>query len=354
VHDRLLWSRRLVRSALARTLAPVLPVDRHLVLGYHRVVERFDREAAWTMPASLVSRRMLERHLDCIGRHHEFVSLDELGTRLTERRRNGRPLAAVTFDDGYRDVYDNALPMLTRKGIPAAVFVVTDLVGTTKMQTHDRLHALLRSAFGSWTAPALLERMARAGVPETGRLSVPRSTDAFGWTRALLTGLSNRSLHQLIALLDDEFGGDRPTPEGLLTMTWAQVVEAHRAGFTIGSHTQSHVLLTNESGSRVFEEVAESRRELERRLGAPVAHFAYPDGRFNRTAVKAVRLAGYRFAFTTCRHRDRRDPLLTIPRRVLWEHSAVDTRGQFAPAVMRYLEQNWAPRRQPCSWQSHA
>ena len=62
----------------------------------------------------------------------EFVSLDELGQRLSEGRRDDRPLAAVTFDDGYRDVYENAFPMLVRKGIPAAVFVVTKLIGTSR------------------------------------------------------------------------------------------------------------------------------------------------------------------------------------------------------------------------------
>src|SRR5437867_4054170 len=69
--------------------------------------------------------------------------------------------------------------------------------------------------------------------------------------------------------------------------------------------------------------------------GRPVWHFAYPDGRFNAAVVDEVAAAGYRFAYTTCRHRDPRRPLLTVPRRLLWENSCVDAAGRFSPAIMR-------------------
>jgi hypothetical protein len=101
----------------------------------------------------------------------------------------------------------------------------------------------------------------------------------------------------------------------------------------VGSHTRSHALLTNESESKVWEETRGSRRRLEARLGKPIRHFAYPDGRYDEAALRAVANAGYRFGYTTCRHRDEAYPNLTIPRKVLWERSCVDTRGRFSPAI---------------------
>ena len=59
----------------------------------------------------------------------------------------------MTFDDGYRDVYEQAFPVLRRKGIPAAVFVVTDLVGRPFWQVHDRLYHLVAKAFATWDDP---------------------------------------------------------------------------------------------------------------------------------------------------------------------------------------------------------
>jgi peptidoglycan/xylan/chitin deacetylase (PgdA/CDA1 family) len=105
----------------------------------------------------------------------------------------------------------------------------------------------------------------------------------------------------------------------------------------VGSHGRSHALLTNEAEPTRRDETRESRRILEDRLGAAIEHFAYPAGRFDPAAVASVAAAGYRFAYTTCAHRDPLRPLLTIPRRLLWERSCLDARGGFSPAVMSCL-----------------
>ena len=127
----------------------------------------------------------------------------------------------------------------------------------------------------------------------------------------------------------------------------------HRAGVTIGSHTRTHALLSHEDPTRVRDEVDGSRQELERRLGAPVCHLAYPDGRFNGAVVDEVAAAGYRLAFTTCRHRDLRHPRLTVPRRLLWQNSCTDGAGRFSPALMRCQVQGVFDRIGRCR-QDHA
>src|SRR5439155_656683 len=108
--------------------------------------------------------------------------------------------------------------------------------------------------------------------------------------------------------------------------------EMHRAGLAIGSHTKRHVLLTNEAPGVTVDEIAGSRRDLERGLGAPVRYFAYPDGRFNSAVVSAVADAGYQLAVTACGHRESGYPLLTVPRRLLWEHATVDAALRFSPS----------------------
>jgi peptidoglycan/xylan/chitin deacetylase (PgdA/CDA1 family) len=110
--------------------------------------------------------------------------------------------------------------------------------------------------------------------------------------------------------------------------------EMRKGGFAIGSHTASHALLTNESMKDILRELISSRLELETRLGITVPYFAYPDGRFHSEIVRAVKSSGYTFGFSTCAHRDPEYPLLTVPRRVLWEKSCVDPFGSFDPAVM--------------------
>ena len=118
------------------------------------------------------------------------------------------------------------------------------------------------------------------------------------------------------------------------SLTWDEIVALHAAGMTIGSHTASHAHLVGLEPERLAMELAGSRRALEQRLGAPVEHFAYPDGQFDRATVTAVERAGYRFAYTVCRHRDPQRPLLTIPRVMLWQRSSLAASGRFSGSVL--------------------
>lgn len=310
--------------------------DLPLVLGYHRVVEDFAAHSTRTMPAMLVSRSMLEHHLDWVGRRYRLVSLAEVGSRLESRMPAGR-LAAVTFDDGYRDVYENAWPLLKRKGIPFAVFVVTDLIGTSHLPIHDRLYLFLERALagGGSHSRNLAALLREVDVDLLGRERLDRGpADPLAMTGLLLGRLPQAEVERVVERLeaDGPLGGDEL--QAMRPLTWGMLSEMQRSGVTVGSHTKSHALLTNENGRKRTEETAASREALEKSLGIEVRDFAYPAGRFDTDAVEAVGASGYRFGYTTCRHRDPRHPLLTIPRVLLWERSSSDAAGRFSAAVM--------------------
>jgi peptidoglycan/xylan/chitin deacetylase (PgdA/CDA1 family) len=292
-----------------------------VVLGYHRVVDDFAASAATTIPALLISVRMLERQLDWIGRRYRFVDLNELGARI--ERGDSRPIAAITFDDGYRDFYTHALPLLQRKGIPAAVFVVTDHVGTRRVQAHDKLYLLLARRQGR-PLPKICK-----GVPEISTLN------PYDAMRTLLETWPLEAVEQITSVLAAEDSIPDEVWEPCYSVTWEMLDRIRRAGVIVGSHTKTHALLANESAARVREEATGSRAQLEARLGSSVEHFAYPSGIFNTVAVKAVAAAGYRFAYTTCTHRSAQYPHLTIPRGVLWENACLDRNRNFSSAIMR-------------------
>ena len=303
-----------------------------LVIGYHRVVEDFAASAATSIPSMLVSRQMLERHLDWIGRRFRFVSLDELGARLDGSDGSDDPVAAITFDDGYRDFYDHAFPLLKQKGIPAAVFVVTDLVSTTRVQTHDKLYLLLSRRVGARN----LKPVELAGLLQGLGISVPGIVDntPYQATRALLEALPMASIGRVVAALESEASISEDTFKPFYSLTWEMLDRVQRSGMTIGSHTRTHVMMTRESGPRVLDEVTGPRDEIKRRLGTDVRHFAYPSGQFNIDSVNAVAKAGYRFGYTVCGHRDAGHPRLTVPRTLLWENSCRDFRGAFSGPIL--------------------
>ncbi len=275
-----------------------------LVVGYHRTVERFPTDPRRTIPSMCITTTMLERQLDWIGRRFQFVPLDDLNVPP-----RGKPAAAVTFDDAYADFYQLAFPLLKRKGIPAAVFVVTDLAGTSQLLVHDLLYLLLT----------------RTDNPPD---------DPHAEVEAVLHSLPFADVLRVIETLEPREHFDCEIWQEHRVMNWEELAKVQSAGITIGSHTQSHALLPNESLARVRQELAGSKQLLESRLGKPVHHFAYPCGSFDTATVRAVNEAGYRFAYSICQHRDPCYQSLTIPRRVLWEKSSLDFLGSFSPAIM--------------------
>jgi peptidoglycan/xylan/chitin deacetylase (PgdA/CDA1 family) len=297
-----------------------------LVVGYHRVVDRMPAARPAVIEPMFASRQMFERQLDWIGQRYRFVSLDELGARLESVERCEEPIASVTFDDGYRDVYEHAFPVLMRKGIPAAVFVVTDWLEAGDLLPHDRLYFLLAR---SW--PRSRDVLARLGVVRP-RWEGPKSP--FEALRLLLTGRAQEELGRVIAALEEQATLENAEVESVQPLTWEMVDRMHKAGVTIGSHTRSHAVLTQEARPRQLDELTSSRHVLEQRLGTRIEHLAYPDGAFDTQVVSAAATAGYRFAYTTCRHRHTTRPLLTIPRRILWENTCLDAGGRFSGAVM--------------------
>jgi peptidoglycan/xylan/chitin deacetylase (PgdA/CDA1 family) len=276
------------------------------VTGYHTVVE--DHAAlSGLMPGLAITAATFEAQVDWMARRFDLIAVDDMPSTEQHgqpRRPGQKPLAAITFDDGYRGVYDFALPILQRKGIPASMFVVTDRVGDTRPLAHDRIFRILRR-----------------------RRPVEAAHEA---TRTLLHTLANDEI-ELVAGQDSE-AVDESSPE--LPATWPMILALRDAGWTIGSHSRTHARLVACSPDEMRDEVRGSREMLADRLGRPVRHFAYPDGAFTPDSVEAIAEAGFTNAYTTCSHRDSRYPALTYPRTMLWEGSSIDAEGRVSPAIL--------------------
>jgi peptidoglycan/xylan/chitin deacetylase (PgdA/CDA1 family) len=346
-----------VKTALASTISRTHELglaealargpERPLILGYHRVVEDFAGIARDENPSQLTSREMFERHLDVVGRHFRFASLDEIGAHLATGEPFTDRVAAVTFDDGYRDNYENAFPILQRKGIPATVFVVTDLIGQAHWQTHDKLYHLVSKAFARWDDPRreLAQLLNDLGLPAADLLrnrlatSTPLTT-----VSALLPDLSQANVGRVMHALESQVGNGLCNMP--LSLTWPMIEEMHRAGVIIGSHTRTHISLPAESMDTVLKELAGSKQAIEERTGTPVVHFAYPGGQFTPRDVATLERTGYRFGYTACPHQDPQHPTLTIERLLLWEGSSVDGDGRFSPAILScQINDLWPPAR---------
>lgn len=308
-----------------------------LIVGYHRVVNDYAASSRHAIDPSLVSVRTMGKQLDWIGRHYDLCSLDEVHSSPINGTRRNKPRAAITFDDGYADVFHNAFPFLQKKGIPFAVFATTDLVGSRDLFAHDelylRLSYLLSEPEGA--AARLGQMLRRVGCWNAISSVFPAaSCEPYRLTRAMLGTFRQAEIRTIIEILRSHTELPESVIEQSRVMDWDMLQRMHREGVVIGCHSKSHAILTSEDDATVLSETRKGKVEIEDRLGGRVEHFAYPDGAFDAATINAVARAGYRYAYTVCFHRSSSSPQFTVPRRMLWEQSNVNALGKVSHAIM--------------------
>jgi O-antigen/teichoic acid export membrane protein/peptidoglycan/xylan/chitin deacetylase (PgdA/CDA1 family) len=278
----------LARGWRRTTRAP----GRALILMYHRISDEPDYLGLTVSPA------VFAQHLDVLRRRTRVVPLAALVARLTDPAPLDTDEVAITFDDGYRDNLDHALPLLSARGLPATVFASIGFVDGSSRPTGERLRDACEELWrrgtppGAWAGAAPVDRRVRHVLAAPGSLhGVAELRNAL----KDLPGDGERLLEGLEALAG---GGTR---RGDLMLDWDGVRALAAAGIEIGSHAVTHGILSRMPPAQAEDEIRASKRRLEREVGRPVVGFAFPNGRrgdFLPEHVAALRRAGYLYACT--------------------------------------------------------
>ena len=259
------------------------------ILVYHRV----KREPDSFLPAMRLAT--FERQMECLARRFHVVDLTE-ALEAISRESVPDNAVVITFDDGYRDNFDVAWPVLSGLALPATVFLATGVIGTQRILWHDRVF----HAFHETTAATL-----PGFGPDGGalRLDGPeRRRAALDRVLSHLKSLDPERRDETIGRVLGRLGIAEPAPTARLMLSWEEVREMRRGGMGFGAHTVTHPVLSRLPIERAREEIAGSKREIERQVGAPVTLFAYPNGResdFDATTKEILRSEGYAGAVTS-------------------------------------------------------
>lgn len=274
-----------------------------LILTYHRFSESDDPDKT---PAAA-----FEQQLDYLAAHYDVAPLGRLVAEMNSREprtKTGKGMAAITIDDGYRDSYEIAYPLLRRRNLPATVFVVTEFADRHCWIWTDKARYLCARANPQWLTTRIggHESWLELGDEASRRRTALRLND-------LLKKLPEEAKESALDRLAETLGVPLPEapPEHLRSITWEQAREMDQNGVEIGSHTRTHPILTNISEEHLRRELYESRLRLEEVLGRQVEQFCYPNGDNDDRVQREVARAGYRIAVTTVSGLNKRgdDPL---------------------------------------------
>jgi peptidoglycan/xylan/chitin deacetylase (PgdA/CDA1 family) len=332
---RALFASRILQLALRLTMRRKV-----VVLTYHRVLSREDAARTWSHPAIVVTRDTFERHLEVIRRFFRPLSLPEFSSYLSGQTALSGPACLVTFDDGWRDTFEEAWPLLQRYRVPAVVFIPVDLIGQERPFWQEALGEVL---FAAWTRArrdvefrnhilTTLQRAEVAGVLDA------EPNQAHDRIRAAVNALKARPVavaQQLLATLSAELA-IAPSPLDRL-MDWPQVQSMARDGIVFGGHGATHRILTTLAGDELRAEVLRSKAPLSPEIAGEVTAFCYPNGDWNAEVADAVRGAGYQIAFSTrAGHVEPTDDRLALRRINISEDRAAEA-PMFLATVLGFL-----------------
>lgn len=283
--------------------------DSLTVVMFHRTLGRQDPRWAVCDPDYTLEDRLFAESLAFFARHYRVVSLaDVVAAQRGERRLPPRALL-ISFDDGWADNVDHALPALRRAGLPAVMFVAADAVGAGQPFFQERLISAWRR--GALSLPTLAREVAQAVGSEV--VNADTAEAAQSTPRAGVPGVLRRliaALEQLPKPIRDALlaGHAAAMDDGVRHMIDVEELAQLRAGAVeIGLHGKSHVAMTRaddldaELGGAMSQLRAHVDAADDRAADDAVVcrTMSFPHGAFDAAIAERARDAGYALLFTS-------------------------------------------------------
>jgi peptidoglycan/xylan/chitin deacetylase (PgdA/CDA1 family) len=259
---------------LRRRLERLSQTDAVTILSLHRVAPHDGSSYPPMEP------RLFDRLLSFCSRHFEVVRFDGLGAE----RKSRKPRLILSFDDGYKDFIDYAVPILERHGLRANQNIIPACVERGR----PPLNVVAQDFIGR--APASL--LAELDVPGFGRLSAHQDRERVG--QSVSDFIKNKPMSEQHALDDallpqfERLDGFHPTP----VMSRSEITQI-AAVHELGAHSYEHATMAAEDNAYVADDARRCRAYFADVLKRPTSIYAFPNGSYRPQHPAMIREAGF-------------------------------------------------------------
>jgi peptidoglycan/xylan/chitin deacetylase (PgdA/CDA1 family) len=286
------------------------------ILTFHRVLR--DRDSASMLPTaktSVITPEYLDELLSlCRKRGYRFISIDDLPDVLSSRSpKSSQKFLICSFDDGYRDVYETAYPVLKKHGVPFIIYVSSGFTERTGFLWWDVISDIL-----------LHEKelvLLRKGEMVRNDIRPENRDQLFGAARKCILEYSRDELLRYQQFVTDYYGVDTSVYPEKGILSWKALREiAEDPLCTIGAHSENHLAMKYQTEDVVRSEIINCRNAIENNLGGKVKHFAFPYGGPDTVTARDISIAGSVGFTTVCTTRrtnifaEHYNYLYTLPR----------------------------------------
>jgi peptidoglycan/xylan/chitin deacetylase (PgdA/CDA1 family) len=260
------------------------------ILRFHRINDNNDPFL------SAFSTKMFEKHIKYLKRKYTILPLENIINEFAQ----GKPLhnaVAITFDDGYRDNFLYAYPVLKKYAVPATIFLTSGLINTGEILWMDKIRYVLKKT--KKKALQMIDIFHGKIYPLN---TIDEKIEALNGLYMDLIKCDERDKLHYINSIIEPLGVQNFDELADLMLTWEQVKIMGNNGVSFGAHTVSHPILSRIPIHQARQEILKSKEDIEKNVEKPVSSFAYPNGKeadFNEDICDLVKESGCTFACTT-------------------------------------------------------
>jgi len=269
-----------------------------LILSYHHVIPRRLIRENSLMTGMYLSSESFEDHLDWLVKHFRVMPLEKIIGMIRSGTRWEKALCAVTFDDGWKDVYDHAFPLLRKHSVPATVFSVGSMIGLQGPGDLDSVFEAIQMADNVSDAAVSgiseIDALIRSDAIQDRVEKARQVTDLF---RELPYDKYKEACANINRYLYNTFDLD-PVRWKYRTMSWDEMRELQKHAIDFGYHSKTHPMLTKVPDSLLETEIALPFEEYKKEGIFLKPIFCYPDGKFSGAAMSVLEDEGYAGAVT--------------------------------------------------------
>ena len=261
-----------------------------VILTYHRIGPDNN---AWLFPPTSTSD--FEKQMKYLAKTHKIMTLGKLAEVLQKGKNLEEKIAVVTFDDGYKDSYLYAFPILKKYNIPATIFLITGHIGKGDLFWFDKIRYLL------WNTK--IKKFKLDDIGEFLLDSIDNKLKSMLILVEKLKKIRNENKNNILKELEDICDINIPSDLGRdFILSWDEIIEMNEYGINFGAHTVTHPILTRVSLDRARFEISQSKKYIEKRLNQNINTFCYPNGTiedFNNDIIEIIKNSGFSCAVTT-------------------------------------------------------
>jgi peptidoglycan/xylan/chitin deacetylase (PgdA/CDA1 family) len=225
-----------------------------------------------------------------------FLSLEELETALAEKGKFSKPLVHFSFDDGYRDNFQYAFPVLKKYGIPFSIFVVSDFINNSQ----PFLWWYMVDHIISQNKPIIFDKY-NFGIT-ANMYNKNSKEELFELLRNFLLDHVDENREYFEAILRSQCNDYKNLPE---TLCWDELNEMVASGLCeLGVHTKTHARSVKLSEEQMEQEVVNCMDAIFKHTGVISKWFAYPYGGISDigerdTITRMMKRSGIKLGLTT-------------------------------------------------------